>query len=437
MVGRGRRFVETVDKELGVPRHVIVGASAAGLSAARALRSSGFSGDLTVVDRDRHSPYERPPLSKRLVPGTSPSLTPLIGDKNLRELDVELIRSTGVRGLDLVRHRVELDDGQVLTADAVLLATGAQPLLLRVPGAQLEGVLALRDADDARKLNEQLGAGGPLVVVGAGFIGLELASAARDAGVRVTVVEKLAAPLAGTLGPQLSSWLLELHRDHGVEVHLGVEVEAFAGRGHVEEVVLRGGRRLPAQTVVVGVGVEPQAGLARRAGLRCGDGIVVDGYGRTSDPWVFAAGDVACQPHPHLAVPGRIGHWDTALRHGAAVGATMAGRPTLHSAVPYFWSEQYGGVLQSYGRHRAEDELVIRGAINSGRAMAVWLRSGAPVATAGFGAPREIRAIKTLIEARTPVTVAAIADPMTDLRQLSSRAAECSPPHPELPSTHR
>ena len=427
MVGRGRRFVETVDKELGVPRHVIVGASAAGLSAARALRSSGFSGDLTVVDRDRHSPYERPPLSKRLVPGTSPSLTPLIGDKNLRELDVELIRSTGVRGLDLVRHRVELDDGQVLTADAVLLATGAQPLLLRVPGAQLEGVLALRDADDARKLNEQLGAGGPLVVVGAGFIGLELASAARDAGVRVTVVEKLAAPLAGTLGPQLSSWLLELHRDHGVEVHLGVEVEAFAGRGHVEEVVLRGGRRLPAQTVVVGVGVEPQAGLARRAGLRCGDGIVVDGYGRTSDPWVFAAGDVACQPHPHLAVPGRIGHWDTALRHGAAVGATMAGRPTLHSAVPYFWSEQYGGVLQSYGRHRAEDELVIRGAINSGRAMAVWLRSGAPVATAGFGAPREIRAIKTMIEARTPVTTAAIADPMTDLRQLSSRVLATPP----------
>jgi 3-phenylpropionate/trans-cinnamate dioxygenase ferredoxin reductase subunit len=436
MVGRGRRFVETVvDKELGVPRHVIVGASAAGLSAARELRSSGFSGDLTVVDRDRHSPYERPPLSKRLVPGTSPSLTPLIGDQNLRELDVELIHGTGVRGLDLVRHRVELDDGQVLTADAVLLATGAQPLLLRVSGAQLEGVLALRDADDARKLNEQLGAGGPLVVVGAGFIGLELASAARDAGVRVTVIEKLAAPLAGTLGPQLSSWLLDLHRDHGVEVHLGVEVEAFAGRGHVEEVVLRGGRRLPAQTVVVGVGVEPQAGLARRAGLRCGDGIVVDGYGRTSDPWVFAAGDVACQPHPHLAAPGRIEHWDTALRHGAAVGATMAGRPTLHSAVPYFWSEQYGGVLQSYGRHRAEDELVIRGAINSGRAMAVWLRSGAPVATAGFGAPREIRAIKTMIEARTPVTVAAIADPMTDLRQLSSRAVECSPLHPELPST--
>jgi len=403
-----------------VPRHVIVGASAAGLSAARELRSSGFSGELTVIDRDRHSPYERPPLSKRLVPGTSPSLTPLIGDQQLRELDIELICGTGVRGLDLVRHRVELDDGHLLTADAVLLATGARPLMLRVPGAQLHGVLALRDADDAWKLNDQLAAGGPLVVVGAGFIGLELASAARSAGISVTVVEKLAAPLAGTLGPQLSTWLLDLHRDHGVEVHLGVEVEAFAGRRHVEEVVLTDGRRLTAQTVVVGVGVEPQAGLARRAGLRCADGIVVDGYGRTSDPWVFAAGDVACQPHPHLAAPGRIEHWDSALRHGAAVGATMAGHPTPHSAVPYFWSEQYGGVLQSYGRHRAEDDLVIRGAINSDRAVAVWLRSGAPVAAAGFGAAREIRAIRTMIEARTPVTVSAIADPMTDLRQLSS-----------------
>jgi 3-phenylpropionate/trans-cinnamate dioxygenase ferredoxin reductase subunit len=416
-----------VDEEVSVPRHLIVGASAAGLSAARELRSSGFSGDLTVVDRDRHSPYERPPLSKRLVPGTSPSLTPLIGDQKLRELDVELICGTAVGELDRVRHRVELDDGQTLTADSVLLATGAHPLVLRVPGAQLEGVLALRDADDALRLNDQLTAGGPLVVVGAGFIGLELASAARGAGIAVTVVERLAAPLAGTLGSQLSSWLLGLHRDHGVEVHLGVEVEAFVGRRRVEEVVLTDGRRLPAQTVVVGVGVEPQDGLARRAGLHCADGIVVDGYGRTSDPWVFAAGDVASQPHPHLAAPGRIEHWDTALRHGAAVGATMAGRPTLHSAVPYFWSEQYGGVLQSYGRHRAEDELVIRGAINSGRAVAVWLRSGAPVATAGFGAPREIRAIKTMIEARTPVTVAEIADPMTDLRQLSSQAAGYSP----------
>jgi 3-phenylpropionate/trans-cinnamate dioxygenase ferredoxin reductase subunit len=315
----------------------------------------------------------------------------------------------------------------MLTADAVLLATGAHPLLLRVPGAQLDGVLAVRDADDAWKLNDQLAAGGPLVVVGAGFIGLELASAARSAGVGVTVVEKLAAPLAGTLGPQLSAWLLDLHRDHGVEVHLGAEIEAFAGHRHVEEVVLTDGRRLPAQTVVVGVGVEPQAGLARRAGLRCAGGIVVDGYGRTSDPWVFAAGDVACQPHPHLAVPGRIEHWDSALRHGAAVGATMAGRPTLHSAVPYFWSEQYGGVLQSYGRHRADDDLVIRGTINSDRAVAVWLRSGAPIATAGFGAAREIRAIKNMIEARTPVTVAAIADPMTDLRQLSNRMFTSAP----------
>jgi 3-phenylpropionate/trans-cinnamate dioxygenase ferredoxin reductase subunit len=410
-----------------VPRHVIVGASAAGLSAARELRSSGFSGDLTVVDRDRHSPYERPPLSKRLAPGTTPSLTPLIDDQKLRELDVELVCGTGARGLDLVRHRVELDDGQMLAADAVLLATGAHPLLLRVPGAQLDGVLALRDADDAWKLNDQLAGGGPLVVVGAGFIGLELASAARSAGVGVTVVEKLTAPLAGTLGPQLSAWLLDVHRDHGVEVHLGVEVEAFAGHRHVEEVVLTDGRRLPAQTVVAGVGAGPQAGLARRAGLRCADGIVVDEHGRTSDPWVFAAGDVACQPHPHLAVPGRIEHWDSALRHGAAVGATMAGRPTLHSAVPYFWSEQYGGVLQSYGRHRSEDDLVIRGTISSDRAVAVWLRSGVPVATAGFGAAREIRAIKTMIEARTPVTVAAIADPITDLRQLSNRMFTSAP----------
>jgi 3-phenylpropionate/trans-cinnamate dioxygenase ferredoxin reductase subunit len=412
--------VRGVDEEVGVSRYVIVGASAAGLSAARELRLAGFSGDLTVVDRDRYAPYERPPLSKRLAPGTTPSLTPLLDGPKLRELDVELICGTGVRELDVVGHQIELADGQRLKADAVLLATGARPRLLPVPGAQLEGVLALRDAADARELNDRLAAGGPLVVVGAGFIGLELASAARLAGVEVTVVEKTVAPLAGALGSQLSEWLLGLHRDHGVEVLLGADVEAFAGRGQVEEVVLTDGRRLSAGTVLIGVGVEPEVDLARRAGLRCADGIVVDEYGRTSDPWVFAAGDVACQPHPHLAVPGRIEHWDSALRHGAAVGATMAGRPTRHSEVPYFWSEQYGGLLQSYGRHRREDDLVIRGTISGDRALAVWLRSGVPVTTVGFRAAREVRVIKTLIESGAPIAVSAIADPTTDLRQLSN-----------------
>jgi 3-phenylpropionate/trans-cinnamate dioxygenase ferredoxin reductase subunit len=401
-----------------VPRYLIVGASAAGLSAAQELRSTGFSGELTVVDRDPYMPYERPPLSKSLVPGTTASLTPLVDEQTLRELDIDLICGTGVRGLDMARHRVELTDGQSLTAESVLLATGARPRTLRVPGAQLDGVLQLRGATDAWKLNDRLAAGGPLVVVGAGFIGLELASAARSAGVDVTVVETLPAPLAAALGPKLSSWLLDLHRAHSVGMHLGVDVEAFVGRGSVEDVVLTDGRRLPAQTVVVGVGVEAEVDLAYRAGLLCSDGIVVDEYGQTSDPWVFAAGDVACQPHPHLAVPGRIGHWDSALRHGAAVGATMAGRPTQHSAVPYLWSEQYGGVLQSYGRHRAEDDIVIRGSMGSDRAVVVWLRSGVPVATAGFGAPREVRAIKSLIEAGAPVVASMVADPTTDLKQL-------------------
>jgi 3-phenylpropionate/trans-cinnamate dioxygenase ferredoxin reductase subunit len=410
-----------------VPRYVIVGASAAGLSAAQELRSSGFSGELTVIDRDPYAPYERPPLSKRLVPGTTPSLTPLVDEQKLRELDIDLIRGTGVRELNMARHRVELTDGESLPAESVLLASGARPRTLRVPGAQLDGVLQLRDATDAWKLNDRLAAGGPLVVVGAGFIGLELASAARSAGVDVTVVEQLTAPLATVLGSNLSSWLLDLHRAHRVVLHLGVEVEAFAGRGSVEAVVLTDGRRLPAETVVVGVGVEAELDLARRAGLRCSDGIVVDKYGQTSDPWVFAAGDVACQPHPHLLAPGRIGHWDSALRHGAAVGATMAGRPTPHSAVPYLWSEQYGGLLQSYGRHRAEDDVVIRGSLGSDRAVVVWLRSGVPVATAGFAAAREVRAIKSLIEAGAPVAASLVADPTTDLKQVGREVLTPAP----------
>jgi 3-phenylpropionate/trans-cinnamate dioxygenase ferredoxin reductase subunit len=376
-------------------------------------------------------PYERPPLSKSLVPGTTGSLTPLVDEHTLRELDVELICGTAVRELDMARHRVELTDGQSLAAEAVLLATGARPRTLQIPGVELDGVLQLRDATDAWKLNDRLAAGGPLVVVGAGFIGLELASAARTAGLDVTVVEKLTAPLAAALGPKLSSWLLDLHRAHGVDMHLGVDVEAFVGRGSVEEVVLTDGRRFPAQTVVVGVGVEAEVDLARLAGLLCSDGIVVDAYGQTSDPWVFAAGDVACQPHPHLEVPGRIGHWDSALRHGTAVGATMAGRPTPHSDVPYLWSEQYGGVLQSYGRHRGEDDVVIRGSLGSDRAVVVWLRAGVPVATVGFGAAREVRAIRGLIEAGARVVASVIADPTTDLKQyLNQSGREALTPVP-------
>ena len=199
-----------------MPRYLFVGASAAGLSAAQELRATGFSGELAVVDRDPYMPYERPPLSKSLVPGTTASLTPLVDEQKLRDLDIDLIRGTGVRGLDMARHRVDLTDGQSLTAESVLLATGARPRTLRVPGAQLDGVLQLRGATDAWKLNDRLAAGGPLVVVGAGFIGLELASVARSAGVDVTVVETLAAPLVAALGPKLSSWLLDLHRAHGV-----------------------------------------------------------------------------------------------------------------------------------------------------------------------------------------------------------------------------
>src|SRR5882757_10958513 len=191
-------------------------------------------------------PYERPPLSKNLVPGTNSPLTSLVDEETLRELDIELICGTGVRELDVARHRVELTDGQSLTAESVLLATGARPRTLRVPGAQLDGVLQLRGATDAWKLNDRLAAGGPLVVVGAGFIGLELASAARSAGVDVTVVETLAAPLVAALGPKLSSWLLDRHRAQRVGMHFGVDVEALVGHGSVEAVVLTDGRRLPA-----------------------------------------------------------------------------------------------------------------------------------------------------------------------------------------------
>ncbi|MEV7289169.1 FAD-dependent oxidoreductase [Streptomyces sp. NPDC093252] len=396
--------------------HVIVGGSIAGVSAATAMRQHGYDGGITVIDSEPPLPYERPPLSKPAAPERP--TRPIFPAEHYAEQGIDLLLGTPVRRLDGDRRRVELGDGQSLPADQVLLATGVLCRSLGVPGEDLVGVHALRTAENARKLFASLAHGGPLVVVGGGFIGLEVAAVARTAGLDVTVVEAGEHPLQGPLGPAVARLVTRRHEARGVRIITRETVRCFTGSGAVEEVVLSGGRRLPAATVVVGVGVRPNDRLAREAGVTCLDGIVVDRHGRTDRPWLWAAGDVASRTHPALAGRGRIEHWDAAMRHGQSVGAGLAGRPSTDSTTPYFWSDQYGTSLQMFGRAGSRDQVVLRSGASPERFLAYWLRGDRLVAVAGLGDPRAVRVARAVMEAGKPVSAQALAEPATDLRQL-------------------
>ncbi|MFD4603819.1 NAD(P)/FAD-dependent oxidoreductase [Streptomyces sp. NPDC058464] len=399
--------------------HVVIGGGIAGVSAAVAMRQAGFDGTVTVVDAEPPLPYERPPLSK--AENAEAALRPIFPEDHYARHGIELILGTPVRRLDGVRRRVELTGGWELPADRVLLTTGVSARRLGTPGEELANIHTLRTAADARHIFAGLDRGGPLVVVGGGFIGLEAAAVARTAGIEVTVVEAGELPLLGPLGPAVAELVTRAHRERGVRVLTGRTVAEYAGPGAVREVVLSDGERLPAALVIVGVGVVPNDRLALAAGATCHGGIAVDEFGRTDHPLLWAAGDVASRVHPRTGVRERIEHWDVAMRHGAAVGASMAGRPTADDTLPFFWSDQYGKTLQMFGRGRPGDRVVLRRDATPDRFLAFWLREGRLAAVAGLDEARTVRAARTILDTGVPVAPEALADPSTDLRALARR----------------
>src|SRR6266545_533500 len=334
-------------------RHVMIGASAAGISAAMASRQAGFTGEIVVVGAEPHPPYERPPLSKRLidVDDVESALRPIVPEDQLRANQVELRLGRRARSIDPSAGTVLLDGGEILPADGVLLATGASPRRLQIPGSDLEGICYLRSADDARELGRRLRWQAPVVVIGAGFIGLEVAAVARKLGRDVTVVEALRQPLLRAVGPLLGSVFAAVHREHGVRLLLDSGVTAFRGAGGVVEAVeLADGQTIPAATVVVGIGVQPETGLAATAGVVVDDGVIVDQHGRTSLPWLFAAGDVASRPMRTAPPPGAHRALEQRAPSGRG-GRHDDARPAKHQPQrPYFWSDQYDDKLQMFGR---------------------------------------------------------------------------------------
>ncbi|WAG81559.1 FAD-dependent oxidoreductase [Metapseudomonas furukawaii] len=395
--------------------HVIIGGSAAGVSAALAMRDNGFDGRITLIDAGSEVPYERPPLSKSTDLNT---VHPIAPDSTYVENDIDLLLGHSVIAVES-DQTVILDSGERLHADALLLATGGTPRKLGVPGEDLDNVLMLRDIDDARAFATRLKTEGPFVIIGGGFIGLEAAAVAREKDMDVTVVEAMSIPLAGVLGTKLATVVRDIHANAGVRILTGRVATEFKGSGAVEQVVLDDGTTIAAATVLVGVGVIPNDALARGVGVHCDNGIVVDDYGQTNVPWIWAAGDVANFFSPFTGRRQRIEHWDVARRHGAAVGASMAGVFTANTAAPYFWSEQYGLRLQMYGRAKPGDELVLRLGESTNQMIAFWVNDSVLSAAAALDSPGELRAAKVLIEERIPVDVAELTDPGVSLKSLA------------------
>ena len=366
---------------------VLVGGGLAAATAVEELRARGYAGDLTLICAEQHLPYERPPLSKGVLLGTADADSVVVHDATwYAEHGVDVRLGRPVESIDLDRTQVTVG-GETVTYDRLLLATGATPR--RLPAADESGVpvVSLRTIDDALALKDRLA--GRIVIVGAGWIGLEVAAAARLAGAEVTVVEQAEQPLATALGPELGAIFADLHREHGVDLRLGAAVgpDTFVG----------------ADLVVVGIGADPADGLARAAGIACDDGVLVDARLRTSDPHVYAAGDVARHDHPALGRI-RVEHWDNAMHQGRAAAGAMLGSDTAYDRTPYFFTDQYDLGMEYVGHvgPAGYDEVIVRGERAARKLVAYWLRAGTVVAAMHLNQWDAIDGLRSAVGGRLP-----------------------------------
>ena len=374
-------------------RCLVVGASLAGLRAVEALRRGGYEGALTLVGAEERLPYDRPPLSKEILAGAwETERAVLRSPESYAELDVELRLGRAAAALELRERRVRLVDGEVLPFDGLIIATGAAPRTLPDTPA-LAGIYTLRTLDDCLALRREFEAGPRLVVVGAGFIGSEVAATARGRGLEVTVLEALPAPLVRGLGEEMGAACAQLHWDHGVDLRCGVQVAGMDGSERVERVQLADGTAVAADVVVVGVGVTPNTGWLESSGLELRDGVVCDANCAAA-PGVYAAGDVARWYNPLFEETMRVEHWTNAGEQAAAAAANLlAGAEGAQpfAPVPFVWSDQYDTKIQFVGQARPGDEVrVVEGTVAENRFVAIYGRGGRIVAALTFNWPRRL-----------------------------------------------
>jgi 3-phenylpropionate/trans-cinnamate dioxygenase ferredoxin reductase subunit len=399
---------------------VIVGAGLAGAKAAEALRDSGFDGPLSLIGAEEHLPYERPPLSKEYLAGKADRDTVFVHNLTwYRQQGIDLRLGSPVTAIDRAARQVRLADGARLPFGKLLLATGSRPRQLQ----GVTGVHYLRTLDDSDRLKEILATGSHLAVIGGGWIGLEIAAAARQAGLQVTVMESLELPLLRVLGREMGQVFADLHRSQGVDLRLGVRIEEVISTGGTATGVrLADGTRIGADAVVAGIGATPSTELAEHAGLEIRDGgIVTSAALRTSDPDIFAAGDVASAFHPLLGHHVRVEHWANALKQPAVAAAAMLDEDTRYEELPYFYTDQYDLGMEYVGHvDDGYDQVVVRGDLETREFIAFWLKDGRVQAGMNVNIWDVTDSIKNLIRSGRPVYADALADPGTSLDDLAA-----------------
>jgi 3-phenylpropionate/trans-cinnamate dioxygenase ferredoxin reductase subunit len=402
---------------------VIAGASLAGAKAAETLRTMGFDGRVVMFGAEAERPYERPELSKKYLRAEHDRDRLYVHDESFYAAQqIELRTSTRVDRIDPAASEVTLGDGGRLRYDRLLIATGAEPRRLTLPGAELQGVHYLRTLADADGLREQASRSSSLVVIGAGWIGSETAASARALGLEVTVIEPQSVPLERVLGKRLGGVYRDVHTDHGVRMLLGTGVETIEGEGKVERVRTSGGQTIDADLVVVGVGVVPRTELAKGAGATIDNGIVVDEKLQSSVPGIWAAGDVANHAHPLLDERVRVEHWANALNQGPAAARSMLGGSAPYDRIPYFFSDQYDVGMEYSGFSHPDDEVLVRGDLAAREFIAFWLRDGRVVAGMNVNLWDVTDPIQALIRARTLVDPDRLRDEDVPLAELVQTA---------------
>jgi NADPH-dependent 2,4-dienoyl-CoA reductase/sulfur reductase-like enzyme len=410
----------------GTERIVIVGAGQAGGRAAETLRAAGFQGSVVLVGEETLPPYERPPLSKDVLAGkAAPETTFLRPAESYAELGVELRLGVRVHAINPKSRQVQLGDGSALPYDRLLLATGARARRLAIAGADSPEIHHVRDMADSLRLRAALRPDARVLIIGAGFIGLEVAATARAAGCAVIVLESAPHPLARVAPPEIGAFFAELHRTQGVDLRMGSSVTAIEP-GTPSLAYTNAGETIEADIIVIGVGAVPNTELAEEAGLEVADGIVTDSFCRTSDPAIFAAGDATRHLNPLLGRHIRLEAWQNAQNQAIAAARTMAGQPTEHAEIPWFWTDQYDVNMQFAGAPLSWDQIVWRGPPAARRSSAFLLREGVVVGGICINNGREMRPIRQLIAAARATDPAALADPAVKLVELAAATARAA-----------